>query len=113
MHEVGITQSIVEIAEKHAREQGAARINTITVEIGALSGVVPEAVEFCFEAVSRATMLADARLVIERLPGRGRCRECGAETAIDRFTFVCPTCDAMALETVQGEELRIKEMEVD
>ena len=113
MHEVGITQSIVEIAEKHAREQGAAKITAITVEIGALSGVVPEAVEFCFEAVTRETMLAEARLIIERLPGRGRCRECGAETEIDRFTFVCPQCDAMALETVQGEELRIKEMEVD
>jgi len=113
VHEVGITRSIVEIAEKHARAQGTPRVKTITVEIGALSGVVPEAVEFCFEAVSRDTLLETARLIIERLPGRGRCQQCEAETEIDRFTFACPKCEAFALETIQGEELRIKEMEVD
>lgn len=113
MHEVGITQSIVEIAERHAREQGAKKVLSVTVLIGALSGVVPEAVEFCFEACTRETLLEGARLVIERVPGRGRCIDCGAEIDLDPDTFACPPCGAFALERLQGEELRILELEVD
>ncbi len=113
MHEVGITQSIIEIAEQHARAQGAARINTVTVEIGALSGVIPEAVEFCFEACARDTLVEGARLIIQHIPGRGRCNECGAETALDQQTFACPGCGNFGLETLQGNELRVTELEVD
>jgi hydrogenase nickel incorporation protein HypA/HybF len=113
VHEVGITQNIIEIAEKHAREGGARKVLSLTVEIGGLSGVVPEAVEFAFEACSRGTLLEETALLIEFIPGRARCRDCGLETDIDRFSFACPTCDAFALEILQGEELRIKEMEID
>ncbi len=113
MHELGITQNIVDVAAQHATAQGAKRVTSLSVQIGALSGVIPEAVEFAFEACSQGTLLEGATLVIERVAGRGRCGECGRETEIDRFTFACPHCDAFALKTVQGEELRILEMEVD
>lgn len=113
MHEVGITQSIVEIAEKNARQAQAERVLSLTVEIGGLSGVIPDAVEFAFEACAQGTLLEGAQLLIERIPGRARCAECGRETGIDRYTFACPACDAFALEVLQGEELRIKEMEID
>ena len=113
MHEVGITRSIVEIAERSAREQGAARVVSVTVQIGGLSGVVPEAVEFCFEACTKETFLEGARLIVERIPGRGRCRECGAETALDPYIFACPACGGYALEVLQGNELSIREMEID
>ena len=113
MHEVGITRSIVEIAERTAHEQGAQRVLSVTVEIGALSGVVPEAVEFCFEACSKETFLEGARLIIERIPGRARCQQCAAEIPVDSWSFACPACGALALERLQGEELRIKEMEID
>ena len=113
MHEVGITQSIIEIAEKHATEGGARRVLSLTIEIGELSGVVPEALEFVFEACSRGTLLEESKLVIERIPGRARCGDCRRETGIDSYSFACPACDSFALEILQGEELRIKEMEVD
>ncbi|MGE4345759.1 MAG: hydrogenase maturation nickel metallochaperone HypA, partial [Geoalkalibacter sp.] len=57
MHEVAITQSIIDICKETARHQGAMAVRAVTVEIGELSGVVPEAVEFCFEACSRGTLL--------------------------------------------------------
>ena len=113
MHEIGITQSIVEIAERHAREQGAARVLSVSVAIGELSGVVADAVEFCFEACTRGTFLDGARLIIETVPGRGRCGDCGAESPLDPYTFACPACGALALERLQGEELRITELEVE
>ena len=104
---------MVEIAERTAREQGALRVISVTVEIGELAGVVPEAVEFCFEACARDTFIEGASLLIERIPGRGRCRECGAGTAVDPYTFACPSCGGYALEVLRGRELRIREMEID
>lgn len=113
MHEVGITQSIIDIAEQHARAQGAGKITTVTVEIGALSGVIPESVEFCFEACARGTLLEGARLIVHRIPGRGRCGQCGTESPMEQQTFACAACGAFALETLQGTELRVIELEVD
>lgn len=113
MHEVGITRSIVEIAERTAREQGADRVLSVTVAIGELSGVVPEAVEFCFEACTRETLLEGTRLIIDRIPGRGRCRECGVEAPLDPYTFACSACGGYDLERLQGDELKIIELEVD
>lgn len=113
MHEVGITQSIIDIAEQHARAGGAGRINSVTVEIGALSGVIAESVEFCFEACARGTLLQGSRLIIVRIPGRGRCGECGAETVMEQQTFACDACGGFGLETLQGTELRVTELEVD
>lgn len=113
MHELGITRSIVEIAERTAASQGAKRVLSVTVEIGALSGVLPDAVEFCFEACTRGTLLEGSALVIAAIPGRGRCRDCGGETDIDAFTFACPACGALGLERLQGDELRLTEVEID
>jgi len=113
MHEVGITRSIIEIAEENARREKAEKILSLTVEIGGLSGVVPEAVEFAFEACSKGTLLEGAELRIDRIPGRARCEECECECDIDRYTYACPTCEAFALNILQGEELRLKEMEID
>ncbi len=113
MHEVGITQSIVEIAERSARDQGAKRVLSVTVEIGDLSGVLADAVEFCFEACTNGTFLEGAALLVHRIPGKGKCGDCGAETDLDPYTFACSACGAFALEVLQGNELRVTEMEVD
>lgn len=113
MHELGITQSIVDIADRTAREQGAVRVISVTVEIGTLSGVIPESVEFCFSACTKGTLLEQSQLLIETIPGQGRCPDCRLELEIDPFTFACPVCGALGLERLQGEELRITELEVD
>ncbi len=113
MHEVAITQSIIDICEETARHQGAMAVRGVTVEIGELSGVVPEAVEFCFEACSRGTLLEGATLAIRRIPGRGRCNACMEEFPMDSQTFTCPACGEFAPRRISGEELSVKEMEID
>jgi hydrogenase nickel incorporation protein HypA/HybF len=113
LHEVGITQSIVEIAERNAREQGAVKVLSVTVEIGDLSGVMADAVEFCFDACTAGTFLDGTALVIRRIAGKGKCRDCQAETPLQPFTFACSACGGYALDVLQGDELRITEMEID
>ena len=113
VHELGITQSIVDIAEQTASEQNAQKVLSVTVEIGDLSGVIADAVEFCFEACIQGTWLADSKLVIKRIPGHARCNDCGAEMEIDNMTFSCSTCGSYSLQRTRGEELNIKEVEIE
>jgi hydrogenase nickel incorporation protein HypA/HybF len=110
MHELAITQNIVEICEANAAGR---KVCVVHVEIGELSGVVPEAVEFCFEACSRETSLHGARLMIARVPGRARCRACAAESTIRSYHDSCSACGDYQLDILSGEELRVKQLEVE
>ncbi|RNC70674.1 MAG: hydrogenase maturation nickel metallochaperone HypA [Desulfuromonadales bacterium] len=110
MHEMSITQSVVDICEKSAEGR---RVLSVVLEIGELSGVVPDAVEFCFEACTSGTLLEGAKLVIERVPGVGRCPSCGKESPVRSYFDPCPGCGAYGVRVVAGEELRVKEVEVE
>lgn len=108
MHEMSIMQSVVEICEKNSEGR---KVLAVTLEIGELSGVVPEALEFCFEACTSETLLEGAVLAIERVPGRGRC-DCGAEFPLRDWYNSCPACGGFGVELLAGKELRVKELEV-
>jgi len=113
VHELSLTQSLVTIAEEHARRAGATVIRSITLEVGAFSGAVPEALEFAFEVCSKGTLSEGATLIIERVPGTGHCAACAVTVACRELTAVCPACGALAFTIDAGTELRIREMEVD
>jgi hydrogenase nickel incorporation protein HypA/HybF len=110
MHEMSITQGIIEICEKYA---GGRRVLSVDVEIGELSNVVPNAVEFCFEACCQGTMLEGAQLTIIRTSGRGHCRDCGADMPLTSLYEACQRCGGYGVEIVSGEEMRVREIEVD
>jgi len=110
MHEMSITQGIIDICEQHA---GGRRVLSLDVEIGELSSVVPDAVEFCFEACSRGTLLEGARLNIVRIPGRGHCLDCGADTPLTAAFGSCARCGGYRVTIEAGEEMRVREIEVD
>jgi hydrogenase nickel incorporation protein HypA/HybF len=113
MHELSLTQSLVEIATEHARRAGATAIRSITIEVGDLSGALPEALEFAFDVCRTGTLAAAATLNIRRVAGRGLCRECTADAEVAQLTAVCPACGALAFELVAGLELRVLELEID
>jgi len=113
LHELSLTQSIVDLAIEHAHREKAEVIRSITVEIGALSGVLADAVEFAFEVCSRGTMAEGARLEILHIAGLGRCLECHEESELATLSYSCPRCGSLTLETVQGQEMKFTEMEID
>lgn len=113
MHELSLTQSLVEIAEEHARRAGGTVIRGIILEVGELSGAIPEALEFAFDVCSKGTLAEGAVLTIRRVPGHGRCAVCQAETACHELTAVCPSCGALGFELDAGLELRVLELEID
>jgi hydrogenase nickel incorporation protein HypA/HybF len=110
MHEMSITQGIIDICESHA---GGRRVLSIEVEIGELSSVVPDAIEFCFEACSQGTTLEGARINIIRIPGRGHCLDCDADMALKALYAACERCGGFLVKVLTGEEMRVREIEVD
>ncbi len=108
MHEMSITQSIVEICTERA---AGARVQRVTLEIGALSAVLPDAIRFCFDLCTRDTALEGAGLEIVEIAGRGCCRTCGRSVDMQDFLASCE-CGSIDVECVAGEALRIREMEV-
>jgi len=113
LHELGITQSIVEIALRTAAGQQAKIIHSVTLEVGSLAGVVPDALQFCYEACCKETQLEGSRLIIEEIPAQARCRNCATAYLLVDLLTCCPACDSAASDLLCGEELRIKEMEID
>jgi hydrogenase nickel incorporation protein HypA/HybF len=110
MHEMSLTQGIIDLCLQHA---GGRRVKSLEVEIGELSSVVPEAIEFCFEACSRDTLLEGAELAIIRIPGRGECLDCRAETQLTELFGACLHCGSNRVFIINGEEMRVREIEVE
>src|SRR5690349_8498658 len=108
MHELALTCSIVEMAEEAAEGRPVARL---TLVIGRLSGVMTEAVRFCFDEVARGTALDGAVLDIIEPEGRARCHRCGAEFPTPDLLTFC-RCGSVDLTRLAGEELTIKSIEV-
>lgn len=108
MHELAITEAIVAgVCERI----GDASVKRVTVEIGQLSAVQPDAVRFCFDVCASGTPLAGAELDIVRVPGRARCRSCQAEVELKELFLLC-SCGTGELEVVSGLELMVRSVEV-
>ncbi|OCQ99721.1 hydrogenase maturation nickel metallochaperone HypA [Oscillatoriales cyanobacterium USR001] len=108
MHELGITQNIVAIAIENAQGN---EVKKVTIEIGKLSAIMPDAVQFCFSVCREGTLLKSAILEIIEIPGKGKCRQCGAEVTLDVPFGICK-CGSIELDLISGQELKIKEMEI-
>lgn len=113
MHEMSIAEGIVQILEEQAGEQGFTRVRTVWLEIGPLAAVESQALLFCFEAVARHTLAEQARLEILELPGQAWCLGCSQTVAIRQRYDTCPQCGSHHLQVTRGDELRIKELEVE
>ena len=108
MHELGITRSVVAICAERAN---GARVQSVTLVIGRLSGVMSDAVRFCFDICAQGTPVEGARLEIVETPGRARCRACGGEVELQALVGRC-ACGSADLQMLSGDELKVREMEV-
>ena len=110
MHELGLTRNIVAIVGERAQSLKVLRVR---LEVGRLSGMLPEAIRFCFDICSKGTPLEGATLEIVEIAGRGSCSSCGAEPVMTAPLGRCPVCREPSLRMVAGSELNIKEMETE
>ena len=113
MHELSLCEGVVQVVVEQAHVQRYSRVETVWLEVGTLAGVEVEALRFGFEVVTRGTLAEGARLEIISLPGRAWCLSCGEAVILEQRGVPCPQCGGYQLEVTGGEELRIKELEVE
>jgi hydrogenase nickel incorporation protein HypA/HybF len=109
MHELALCGSIAEIVRRHASGR---RVETVRLRVGQLRQVVPDTLEYCWTMVTAQTPLDATVLLIEHVPARLRCKECGAEHDMgDDFRFACD-CGSTAVSVVAGEEFTVASLDV-
>jgi hydrogenase nickel incorporation protein HypA/HybF len=113
MHELSITMSILEIVEENAKKLNAESVHEIEMDIGELSGIDYDALEFAMEHAQKSDMLKDAKLVINKIPAKAKCNSCQHEFEINDYYSPCPVCNTFDNEVIQGKELKVKTFKID
>lgn len=105
-------QNTLILAEKQAQTNGATQIHRLRLRVGVMSGVVPEALEFAFQALRPETMAANAVLEIDTVPAASWCAACQSEFPSEDLIFECPRCQRPSAELRRGTELELVAVEV-
>jgi len=108
MHELGIAMRIAEIATRVAIQEGVKKVHAVHVEVGELTGIVPDALLFSFESAIKKSFLENARLKINLIPASAKCNTCQTVFRPEGFFSFCPACEAVDCEIFTGKELFIK-----
>ena len=112
MHELGIVFHIIDTLEEVGRENHLASIQSVTVELGEVSTVIPEYLTDCWNwAVKKKELLKEAVMHVEVLPAVTLCRDCGKEYGTAEHGRICPWCGSEKTHLVRGSEINIKQIE--
>jgi hydrogenase nickel incorporation protein HypA/HybF len=113
VHELAITESILDIALAHAREAKATRISRINLVIGEMTGVAEPCVRFYLGFLTRGTAAEQAEINVRRVPATVRCRACGEHFEVVESKWDCPRCEGTNTEIIGGRELLVESIEVN
>lgn len=112
MHEFSIATRVIEIAMEEIKAYPAARVETIELEVGTLSGVIFPALETAMEAAVKDTPFEHGQVKINRVQAKGRCKECNAEFKVNNLYDPCPSCNELGVMIISGKELKISSITV-
>ena len=113
MHEFSLAMDVIDLAQREAEKNMANIIREITIEVGDLSGVEADAFEMALGLLVKDSILENARVIIIRTPGRGKCTTCGLEFEMNHRLEIFPTCKCFPSEISGGQEFRVISLEVD
>ena len=113
MHELSVTEQILDITLEHARKANAERVLKINLVIGDLSSFGGESIQFYFNILSEGTKAEKASLGISRIPARVRCRPCQHEFTPEGMNWLCPRCGGLIQEVISGREFYVESIEVE
>jgi hydrogenase nickel incorporation protein HypA/HybF len=112
MHELSVTESIIDICLRHAGSNNAKRIVKINLVLGELTGIVDQCITFYWDMLAKDTIAADAELVFRKVPVMARCCDCGSEYHPEELNLTCPECGGEKAELLQGREFRVESIEI-
>jgi hydrogenase nickel incorporation protein HypA/HybF len=113
MHELPITQSILDLVLSHAVKAGGGPVKRVHLVVGELSRVVDESVSFYWNILTEGTAAEGSELHFQHVPLEMECRECRRVFRPGNLTFHCPSCDAVRVRVVGGRDLRVEAIDVD
>ncbi len=113
MHELSLIASVFDILEEKAREHGASQITAVRLQVGRMSGVVPELLESAFDVYKKGTPAEGARLEIVIVPVKLRCPDCGGASVREDADFSCAACGSRRVEIVEGREIFVEKIELE
>lgn len=113
MHELPITQSILEIALRHAREANARRITDLHIVMGELSTMVDDSIQFYWDIIAKDTIAEGAALHFRRIPAELQCMACFTKYNPKEKELLCPNCGSVGAKVISGEEFFVEAIDVD
>ena len=113
MHELAVTESLLDIACGYAIKNNAQRVISLNITIGELSSIIGDSVQFYWDIISENTICEKSILVFNKLPAKFICQSCGEEFKINGELLPCPECGSLDLKTIQGDEFLLKSIEIE
>jgi len=112
MHEFALAEDLLKLARTEARKAGIVKLDKIIVNVGTLSGVSVDALEFAFSFLREEDELTkNTELIVERTEAKGRCTNCGREVNLDRLMLYCPECRTPTVEITEGRDFMLVRLE--
>lgn len=113
MHEMSIAIDIIDMVVETARRENAAQVERIEIEIGQLSGLLPDFIRVCLEAASQNTLAEEASFRIKTIPGRAECKHCHTCFDFPAYMTPCPKCGEYGASPLQGTEIKLVSITFD
>lgn len=113
MHELAVTQSILDISLRHAKEAGAKQITSINLVIGEFASIVDDSVQFYWDLLADGTIAQGAQLHFERIRGEMTCTHCKRSFHPKDTDFACPNCESQFVQITKGDEFRVDSIDVE
>ncbi len=113
VHELAVTERILEIALKYARAADAVRVTDVNIVVGRLSGIVDESVQFYWDLLSRDTLCRGSQLHFKRVAAQMQCLDCQHTYLLEDELTPCPQCNSVRLKTLAGEEFYLDSIEIE
>lgn len=113
MHELSVTQSILEITLRHAAQAQAQRVTGVHLAIGQLASIVDDSVQFYWDMITEDTLAAGARLHFRRIPAELQCQDCQTRYALDEAELACPNCGSAQVRVTAGTEFSLEAIDVE
>ncbi len=113
MHELSIAEGIIDIIHQHVTQERLHDVRSVRVKVGTFSGVVPDSLEFSYQAITSGTTLERSFLMFDRIPFVIQCMECQQESVSEDGITLCPVCNSVNTKIISGKELQVKDIELE
>ena len=113
MHELSVTESLLNLALQHLPNQPGTRIKKLYIVVGQLSSIVDDSVQFYWDSIAQNTPAAGAELNFRRLPAEFLCLRCNNRYPLLNEEWACPFCGSLQVKVISGEEFYLEAIDIE